>query len=196
MELFPKQLFLINSFTFIIFIFISKISKIQSDEILTNITYFNSKTFREGHFAQNKDGDMILEYSSGIYRLFFGLKKDGNYFYDNENHYKIIQIRNKNEELFNRNESNNIFVYLKNDINKTKQYLLSISASNSVSELHDLETDEYSVIETKKIFKEEIYSYIIKLFNFEDQKGNEYLVAYTTRKSLNVHFFHLIRFSL
>ena len=157
--------FLIKSFTFIISILIAKISTIQSAGILTNITYFDSQTFREGHFTQNKDGDMILEYSSGIYRLFFGLKKDGNSFYDNENHYKIIKIKN---EVTERKESNIIFVYLKDDINKTKQYLLSISSSNS--ELHDLETDDYSITETKNILGEEIYSYNIKLFNFENKK--------------------------
>ena len=115
--IFLKYLSMKNSYTFFFILFL-KSSLVQSNELLNNITYFDTYPFQEGHFAQNKNGDLILEYSSEKYRLFFGLKKDGNYFYDNENHYKIITIVNKyNEKLSERYESNNIFISLYNKTN-------------------------------------------------------------------------------
>ena len=59
---------------------------------------FNSRFYRNGHFAFNSNGDMIIEYSYKKYRLFFGLKKSGKYFfiYDEEKEIptKEIEIHN------------------------------------------------------------------------------------------------------
>ena len=45
--------------------------------------------------------------------------------------------------IVGRYEWINDFVYLKDDIAKSKQYILSISSFASLTELHDIENDSY-----------------------------------------------------
>ena len=69
---------IIDSFHFIYlysYLFLISISLSYSN-ILNNILVFDSKHYRAGHFAFNKNGDMVIEYSYSNYRLFYGLKKN------------------------------------------------------------------------------------------------------------------------
>jgi len=59
------------------FIFLFQVPFINSDSTF-KILVFNSHQYRAGHFAFDKDGNMFIEYSKDNYRLFYGLKKDGN----------------------------------------------------------------------------------------------------------------------
>ena len=54
------------------------------------IILFNTKNYRAGHFAINNKGDMIVEYSDDHWRLFYGFKNNGRYFYDTKNNIKAI----------------------------------------------------------------------------------------------------------
>ena len=111
------------------------------------IILFNTKNYRAGHFAINNKGDMIVEYSDDHWRLFYGFKNNGRYFYDTKNNIKELYIENKeNPSAYPRYESNNIFVYLENDINREKGYLLSISSFISATELYDLENNNHQLI--------------------------------------------------
>ena len=65
---------------------------------------------------------MIIEYSYDKSRLFYGLKKDGNYFFGNSP-IKVIEYIYSDEGLSSRYESNNIFVSTQNDNSKEKEYL-------------------------------------------------------------------------
>ena len=58
-------------------------SSITSTVCFNNIIYFEqeNRNYSAGHFAVNKNGDMIIEYSYNQYRLFYGLKADGNYYF-------------------------------------------------------------------------------------------------------------------
>lgn len=69
---------------------------------------------------------MIIEYSYDQYRLFFGLKKDGKKYFHEE--IKEIELTSENIpfESIRKNESINSFVSLVNDLNKTKEYLMSL----------------------------------------------------------------------
>ena len=58
-------------FKFIIFINIFLIKSIYSD---FHIFVFDSHNYRYGSIAINSNGDMIAEYSTGNYRIFFGLR--------------------------------------------------------------------------------------------------------------------------
>ena len=60
---------------------------LDNPECFNNVLVIKSP-FRAGQFAKNKEGDLIVEYSSGEKRLFFGLHKNGKYYYNNELHYK------------------------------------------------------------------------------------------------------------
>ena len=98
---------------------------IEDTECFNSILIFNfpNKFYRSGHFALNKNGDMIIEYSYDKYRLFYGLKKNGKYFFPNIT--KEIEIINTdgNSTKIQRYESINSFISLINDTNKEKEYL-------------------------------------------------------------------------
>ena len=81
-----KRYFNLNYFLLYIFILLIKSriifcnsckdnNIITNTECFNNIIIFNDKSYRAGNFAKNKNGDMIVEYSSDSSRLFYGLKK-------------------------------------------------------------------------------------------------------------------------
>ena len=57
----------------------------ENTDCFNQILYFNqsNRSYRSGHFALNKNGDMVVEYSSDQYRLFYGLKKSGEFYFEN-----------------------------------------------------------------------------------------------------------------
>ena len=158
------------------------INVITNSYCFNNVLYFGDqdKKYRAGHFAINTKGDLIVEYSSNQYRLFYGLKKNGKFFFDNVT--KEIEIQN--EALSNttrgRYESINSFVSRDTDLNKEKEYLLSISSYITVLELHDLEEDTFDVIEATNFFgnDEGIYSFIFQLLEIKYRETNLYLLVY------------------
>ena len=102
----------------------------------TSVLFFNNKNYIFGHFAINNKGHMIVEYSDDNSRLFYGLKANGRPFFDTENNIKELAIQNGNDAT-QRYESNNIFIYLEDDIKKEKGYLFSASSYISTTELHE-----------------------------------------------------------
>ena len=117
---------------------------------------------------------MIIEYSYKKYRLFFGLKKSGKYFFTDD---EGKEIPTKEIEIYNttnitRYESQNIFV----SINRDKQYLFSIGVDVSITELHDLETGEYITKSTNDFLGNIIYSFIFSLLELpsDDYPKNIY----------------------
>ena len=132
-----------------------------------NILYFDieNKNYRAGHFAMNSKGDMIIEYSYNQYRLFYGLKKDGKFYFLET--IKEIEITSDiiNSDIIQRLESSNLFVSLMDDINKEKEYLMSISSNTAILELHDFESNTYNISEAKTVFNSDngIYSYIFQI---------------------------------
>ena len=141
---------------------------------LNNILIFNQYNFRAGNFAINDDGDMIIEYSENDKRLFYGLKKDGSYlFNDDTTHYKIIDFANSSG--MKRYESKNIFIYINN-----KQYLFSTGTSDSISELYDLEDINTNLQKaTTEFLGKEIFSYAFSLLKLETSTTKEYLIVFT-----------------
>ena len=61
------------------------INLITNSDCFNNVLYIGGqdKIYRAGHFAINTKGDLIVEYSSNQYRLFYGLKKNGKFFFPN-----------------------------------------------------------------------------------------------------------------
>ena len=135
---FPKKFKLKNFFSYFILFHINliKICNLDSN-ILNSFLVFDSKNYRSGHFAFNSNGDMIIEYSNDNSRLFYGLKKNGKFFFkdeqQNEIPYKEIVLGNSNY----RYESRNIFISLNNNSNN-KEYLFSSGTQESMTELFDL----------------------------------------------------------
>ena len=171
----------------IIFLYITINQKSYQSEVeLNNVLIFNSKNFRAGNFAINNNGDMIIEYSYHETRLFYGLKQNGRYFFIDENgneaSTKEINISNSEGEYIKRYESKNSFIFLNN--NDNKQYLLSISSYNSVTELYDLDNIENnSIRDTIGLLNYQIFSYEFSLLELPLNNKKEYLLIYT--KSTN-----------
>jgi len=156
---------------------------------LNNILIFNESHYWSGRFSINDDGDMIIEYSSKdvCKRLFYGLKNDGSYFFNNdETHTKIINIENKP-----RYESQNTFIYINN-----KQYLFSTATADSISELYDLENiDANSTKETSNFLGFNIFSFAFSLLKLETSSTKEYLIVCTYTNSSEGDTIALKKFS-
>ena len=161
---------------------------------LNNIFVFDSNHFRAGHFAFNTNGDMLIEYSYGKYRLFFGLKKNGKYYFDdsNENEIpkKLITLEDSN---YKRYESKNIFMSLKNN---TKEYLFSTGEGNTISELYDLDTNEYKINKTENFLGKTLSSSVFTLLELDLNNCKEYLIAYIYDQSYVLQKFNLTDFIL
>ena len=148
-----------------------------------NIKMFDleNKYYRAGHSSINKNGDIVIEYSHLQYRLFYGLKKNGQYFFPNET--KEIKIESEgifDNETIRRYESINSFVSLKNDTNKEKEYLISISSWKTILELHDLENDEYRIKRTVDFTHTEkgIFSFVFQLLEVQIDNQIIYFCVY------------------
>ena len=149
----------------------------DNTDCFNQVLYFNrsNRSYRSGHFALNKNGDMVVEYSSDQYRLFYGLKKSGEFYFENitkEIEIKIDYNFNYEDSTPNRYEAINSFVSLYDDTNKEKEYLLSISSYLTILELHDLETDEYKTAEAA-VFLNKILGIYSNVFQILETKMGE-----------------------
>ena len=75
---------------------------------------FDSQFYMKGQFANNLKGDMVIEYSKDGHRLFYGIRKNGNGFFDGE-YIKEINLTGQY-----RYESKNIFVSFNDSIDNTQ----------------------------------------------------------------------------
>ena len=144
------------------------------------IIFFNNKNYRAGHFSLNNKGDMVVEYSDDRSRLFYGFKKNGRHFFDTEDNIKEIEyIENPTQpDAYARYESNNIFVYLEDDINKEKSYLFSTSSYITATELHDLENNNYTITTAKTFFGFQIYGFVFSLLEAKINNANMYFCIF------------------
>ena len=118
---------------------------------LDNIIRLGNKYFRFIHFSSNLEGDMIVDTSAypevdTIYkeRRFFGLKKNGRFYFKDDNNEETPFASIFIDKFKPYSES--CFIQLSNTENN-KEYLLSISSkSNYYVELYDLEKLDSSII--------------------------------------------------
>ena len=162
----------IELYNFLLFLVLFQISNeaIQNGDYTIEI--FDSPNYlMKGQFAKNLNSDMIIEYSTGNERLFYGIKKDGEGYFNGE---YIKQIRLPDNEV--RYESNNIFVTLNNS-NDDNQYLLSFGANETVVELYDFKNGTYITKITADILGNSIFSYVFSLLELNNLE-KEYLLIY------------------
>ena len=166
-----------------------------NSKCFNNILYIN-ENFRAGYLAKNKNGDIIVEYSTLERRLFYGIKNSGKFYYDNipyTKQFNVTILFHKNENFFERYESRNKFISLKDDSNKTKEYLLSISSYKSLIEIYDIENDALYRHFEDIIFADYIYSYQFMLLDSKINKQNIYFCIYNT--ALGTNFIEKFYFS-
>ena len=171
-----------------------KNNSLFNTKCFNNILKFDNKRYRNGHFATNQKGDLIIEFSENgggkdYFRLFYGLKSDGRYYFKNESPTYELNIsqakhgQESNNYYYARYESNNFFVSLNNS--EDNEYLFSVSSFQSVVELHDLASENYSHIiwNSKSFFnleEDHIYSYIFPIFKIKNE--STYIIVFLPRK--------------
>ena len=159
-----------------------------------NTSCFNDKiefheNFRAGQFETFKDGSLIIEYSeedsrnsNNSKRLFYGLKKNGRYYFPNESPFNHLKAYNPlNNGYTGRYESKNKIIYLSRDINREKGYLFSTSEYLTVTELHDIERNISNYWDTVSFWGNEIYSYIFEILNLPEDGENHYICVFNQR---------------
>ena len=169
--------------------FKSGICKIENEIIktqwLNNFIIFDEYRYRFNSMTISKKEDFILETSSeelnGV-RLFFGLKKNGRYYFKNSNNEeiptkKIIVLDDKNEGAM-RYESNLFFINVKNrQYEENKEFLVSISLFYGFMELYDLEDENNPV---SKVPAVDLNNYVIysKKCSIIELNNKEYLYIF------------------
>ena len=173
-------------FSIIIKIFMCNTCKsnnnINNNDCFNSIIIFNNKTYRAGEFAENINGDIVIEYSDnspGKSRLFYGLKQNGKNFFANENSIKTIDTIDNDNGIYQRYESKNIFISLEDDTNKENQYLLSTSTYETLTELYDFQIDNYTVRKASDFIGHTIFSFEYILFGVKQDNKNIYFCIYT-----------------
>ena len=151
---------------------------------LNNIVILNERKYRYGSFAINSEGDMFIEYSMDNSRLFYGLKKNGKYYFkDEENketpikHYLVINNDNPSE-IVKQYESKKIFISLKSDTYNSKEYFFGVSADLGYAELFDFDSEHYSIMKTEQLLGFKIFSYSYFLLNLNNTE-KEYVCGFT-----------------
>ena len=153
-----------------------------------NIIKFEGNKYRAGRFETTKDGGLIIEYSEdaepGGGRLFYRLTKDGRGYYDDDNPIRIFNITNvietKDEEgtktlyISSRYEARNALIVIDGDTTE-KEYLFSTSCWYTLTELHDLDSGNYSTWFTPVFFN--MNSKYIFSYNYDIlREPNSYII--------------------
>ena len=130
---------------------------------------------------------MIIEFSldyESDSRLFYGLKKNGRYYFGSSVFKEIKETSCLNDAdacgYKGRNASTNLFVYFYSDTNKSKQYLFIMSSGDSLVELIDIENNlEYFAWSSTNFFNldKPIFSYKFPLFEIDN--SNTYITVFS-----------------
>jgi len=170
-------------------------NKIVKTQWLNNLIIFDDNKYRYCNFAINSKGDMIAEYSTeeanGI-RLFYGLKKNGNFYFKNSNNSEIsttnITVKDGNTSP-TRYEATNIFISL-NNTDSTDEYLISFSLYHGYTELFDFESNRHSFVKTEDMTGYVIHSTRNQLIEIKNNisKDIKYLHIFVGQKKNNLSY--------
>ena len=169
---------------------------IIKDQWLNDIISFDFEKLRYGAFAINSKGEMIYECSGEAVngkRVFYGLKVDGSFLFENENGEKVptkIIIVKDGENFIERYQSQIIFV----SFNNNKECLLSIGLYTSCFELYDFEDNEVSTVSTINFTNYNIYSTVSSLMKNNNDNFQEYFYTFIgqEKEDQSYHNFYLI----
>ena len=162
---------------------------IDETTCFNNVIKFDTKEYRAGHFVTYKNGDLIAEFSDdggddkGFSRIFYGLKKNGRYYFPNETATLEIGNIGRIGTARGRYESLNQLVYIENDSEKSKQYLFSTSSYESLTEIHDMETGDYKYIKTSDFMGKSIFSFQYSMVEAEKDNKIFYFIGFTHSSS-------------
>jgi len=116
-------------------------NSIIKTQFLNNLMNLGEMSFRYFNFVQFSNGDLILETSPfppNNKRIFFGLKKNGRYYFKNDNNEETPFNYLIADNIFeSKYESGNSII-----INDGKEYFLSIGRLETFTELFDFENNK------------------------------------------------------
>ena len=155
-----------------------------------DVITFNHDNWRSGHACTTNNGELIVEFSlndgESSKRLFYGLNKNGRYYFPGEPVYKqidnmVCQDCDSNSNYKGRFESINLLVYLKGDTTRQKHYLFSMSSFYSLAELIDInDSDNFNYYAWNSLnffsLTRPIFSYIYSLY--EIGNSGYYIAAF------------------
>ena len=170
----------------------------DNTKCFNNIIIFNQKKYQANNFAKNKNGDLILELTElsendeiSSSRLLYGLKNEGEFMFSNKPSYAYEFHIDNNEEIINEYNSVylnrtcnsiNLFVSLRNDINKENQYLFSINPYKSMVELYNLNKDNnsYYIWSFNNFFRlnKDDYSFQYEYLLIELRNESTYIISF------------------
>ena len=123
------------------------IVNLSTKSCYNDVIKFDHDKWRAGHACVTDNGDLIMEFSlnpeESSKRLFYGLNKNGRYYFPGEPVYKqidnmVCQDCASDPNHKGRFESINLLVYLNGDTTRQKPYLFSMSSFHSLAELIDI----------------------------------------------------------
>ena len=165
---------------------------IAKTQWLNNIIILDFYKLRFGNFAMNSNGDMVFECADEERkgkRVFYGLKKDGSFYFKDEYGNKVptkiltVEDETQNEDgnrYPERFESTNTFVWINNN-----EYLISISLHTTLVELYDLENNEVSFVSVIDFTSHNIYSKIGNIIEIQNANNKQYLYTFIGQKKEN-----------
>ena len=164
--------------------------------IINNIINFNEEDFRYLSFANYSNGDMIFSSTANHQtekRIFYGFKKNGRPFFQNETSYFYSMNSAKKIRSEQKFESDSLVIKLSNE--NEKEYLLSTGNKESFCEIYDFKN--------KEIYKKSMQNFSnnsnytgsnrnMGIFLFSNSNGHYYLFGFTIEEIIeykNLEYF-------
>ena len=136
---------IISSNIFFLLLIFQIISFINSE--INKIIRLGDEDFRFVHFSTNLDGDMIVDTSTSSdssyksERRFFGLKKNGRFYFKNNSPFLSLYEANNYAKIY----AESCFIQIStDDENNGKEYLFSMSISGGSVDIYDFEQESIS----------------------------------------------------
>ena len=119
-------------------------------------------------------------------RIFYGFKKNGRPFFQNETSYFYSMNSTKeNNEI--KYESDTLSIKLSDG--SEKEYLISTGKVNSYAKIYDFENNEIYKKAMDKFVNDEVFSYHnIGIFLFSNSSGHYYLFGFTINNNNNLKY--------
>ena len=111
---------------------------------LTSIIAFGDLDFRYINFITYSNGDLVVEttsYPGGPKRMFYGLKKNGRNLFKEDTPFYSITAQNQDNNGI-KYESEIFIIKLNSGADKSKEYIVSMSKSESFAELYDFDNNK------------------------------------------------------
>ena len=147
-------------------------NQIIKTQWLNNIVMIDINRLKFFNFIIYSNGDMIFEtskYECTSMRMFYGLKKNGRYYFRDEENKEtpLFQLNTKEEEK-NKYESSDNVITLNN-----KEYIISVGRLESNTEIYDFENKTIYSIKTEQIFGYQCINFRGNLirFNYNNRKN-------------------------